>query len=69
MLQVLGYELYDTEDIIGKCLQCGGDEYDAPQLATLMDLPAEQVQRIEEGVVKIGYCPECGLVQVHVTPV
>jgi len=67
-IKIIGYFEFDTEDIVGRCPRCYGDLFNAPELATLLELSEEQLKKIESGIWQIVYCPACGFVDLWETP-
>jgi hypothetical protein len=59
VLEKKGYFTYDTEDIIGKCVKCGGVVYNVPEFRGKLSLTTEQDKLFYLGVIKIGLCIDC----------
>lgn len=55
---------YVSEDDKVKPCKCGGYFYDSPDLAINLDLTEKELNMIVLGIVKILYCPECGIVEI-----
>lgn len=55
----VGYFYYDTEEIVGKCPECGGDMYEFPALIRYMKLTKQELQDFRIRLWTIGFCPVC----------
>lgn len=58
------YLLYDSDDIIGKCKECGGDIINYPVLARHLALSESHYQEFLAGLWRVGLCLEGSKVQI-----